>query len=459
MFAPLPPTAWSRDAAAHLLNRAGFGAPPAEIEATYARGCAAAVSQLLAASDVNPPKLDWTEESNMMRPRDFIGLADDERRAKIKELQMAQRDQAKELVEWWLQRMATTAAPLREKMTLFWHGHFATSIRKVNQPLAMWKQNETLRRMAFDHFGEMLKAISRDPAMIMWLDLQQSRKVAPNENWGRELMELFTLGRGHYSEDDVRAAARAFTGYHLDPTKREYNYAQGDHDTGEKTFLGQTGQWSGDDVVRILLEQPACAQFIAGKVWAFFVQENPPAPLVAALAEHWRASSYQTGELLRTIFTSSEFYALPVRQNQVKSPIQWLIGSTRLLEMPLPDDDRTLNLLRQLGQIPFAPPNVKGWAGGKSWISTSTLMFRNQGAEFLLGSGGPALMQKIAPPDLRKDPERLVDALELRMFQAPTDARARTAFLAFARDSKKLDDHRVGELLHLMMSTPEYQLA
>ena len=200
-------------------------------------------------------------------------------------------------------------APLLEKMTLFWHGHFATSVQKARDGYWMWLQNDTLRHHALGNFVALTKAISRDPAMMIYLDLPQSRREHPNENWARELMELFTVGIGNYTEQDVRESARAFTGYRLDLATQRFRFAPNQHDAGAKNFQGRAGNFNGDDIIDILTKQPACAEFIGRKICRYFIEDEPSVQLVNLVAERMRAHNFEMKPLLWEIFCSEEFYS------------------------------------------------------------------------------------------------------------------------------------------------------
>src|SRR5581483_6257243 len=243
MLTPLPIRQWDMTKAAHLLNRAGFGGSPEQIKAFCELGLDGAGKQVLNARDDAEqfPKPAWAAPRNMMEMRQQLqALPQEERREKFQMMQKEERGNGIDLIAWWLDRMTRSPNPFREKMTLFWHGHFATSVQKVKQPFLMWKQNETLRASAFGNFGAMVKEMSRDPAMLIWLDTRESKKEHPNENFARELMELFTLGIGNYSEDDIQQAARAFTGYKMHPVDQTFRFAPMQHDEGEKKFFGKT---------------------------------------------------------------------------------------------------------------------------------------------------------------------------------------------------------------------------
>src|SRR5438034_6115108 len=246
MFTPLSAQQWNYETAAHLLNRAGFGGTPAEIEAARGRGLDATVHDLVDASDdsANVPPPAWAHPGNISKMRMHVrGLKTEpgERRKRRHEIRKMEGENIVDLRRWWLDRMLTTPAPLLEKMTLFWHGHFATSVRKVRESYWMWLQNDTLRRNALGNFAILTKKMSRDPAMMIYLDLEKSEKEHPNENWARELMELFTIGIGNYTEQDIRESARALTGYRVNLRTQQFRFSSFQHDASSKTFMGRTG--------------------------------------------------------------------------------------------------------------------------------------------------------------------------------------------------------------------------
>ena len=475
MLAPLPEGKWSFATAAHFLNRAGFGGTPDEIEAVQRAGLIGAVERLLhpPADAFEPGEAQpWHEPENLRsRMRDLRSLKSkpDERKDRIRALRLETRDELLDLRVWWLGRMQSSPAPLVEKLTLFWHGHFATSVQKVKNTHWMWRQNQTFRRHALGNFQALLREISRDPAMMIYLDFARSQLKHPNENWAREVMELFTLGLGHYREEDIREAARAFTGYRLNLTNQQFRFDRSQADNGPKKFLGRTGNFSGDDILDIIVAQPACAEWIGRKLCRYFVLDDPPSSLVAAVADSLRKNNFELRPVLRELFTSGEFYSDRVVRAQIKSPVQFLVQSCKLLATELPARMVTQNALQQMGQVLFAPPNVKGWDGGKSWISTSTLLFRYNFAGYLLGGAGkfgpgaarraPVDLAKIIPSDLREKPAELIAYLARRFFQAQPNEKQSATFLAYLHSrAPDRGDETMRGLLHLMMSTPAYQL-
>jgi uncharacterized protein (DUF1800 family) len=495
MLAPLPTLKWNEETAAHLLNRAAFGGTPDEIEATRKKGLAAAVRELvdLPAEAANVPPPTWAHPRNIRDMR--MGMRDrkdrpEQRKEKMRDVRMMEGEEILDLRRWWLDRMMNGPAPLLEKMTLFWHGHFATSAQKVKDAYWMWLQNETLRRNALGNFAVLVKKISRDPAMMIYLDLQQSRKEHPNENWARELMELFTVGIGNYSEQDIRESARAFTGYRIDMTTQRFRFAPMQQDHAPKNFMGRGGPLNGDEIIDILVSKAVCAQFIGRKLWRFLVEDDPSNAIADLVGQRIRAHNYEMRPVLREIFTSEEFYSQRAMRSQIKSPVQYVVQTSKLLETQLPSPVVAQNAMRQMGQILFAPPNVKGWDGGKAWISTSTLLFRYNFANYLIngdailppgaaaarGKGaGPGFrrppdlaeqirrepidVSKLAPTDLRDKPRELVDLLSARLFQARPGEKEMSAFVQYL-EARKPDtsDTTMRGLVHLMMSTPQFQL-
>ena len=474
MFSSLPESLWNRCTAAHLLNRAGFGGTPDDIFALESKGMDRAVESLLKADDDE----DLFPVPSLILPKERVAYQQQMKNAPTEEARQGMRKQffgserlnMLDLRLWWLGRMRYTSAPLQEKATLFWHGHFATSFEKVRDPYSMWQQNETLRHYALGKFPDLLKAISRDPAMIRWLDLGTSRKGHPNENFAREVMELFSLGEGHYGEKDIQESARAFTGYRINQETGNFRMVPRDYDPTLKTFLGKTGTLSGDDIIDTIVAQPQCARFIGRKLWVFFVSENPSNETVDALAILLLANGYDIAATLKVILLSSDFYATQVMQHQIKSPVQWMMQTTRMLEIPLPDARVLENSLAALGQVVFAPPNVKGWDGGRAWISASSLLYRYNLAAYLLsgkakvlGGGGTKTavipLDRIAPMTERTSADRLLDHLGFRVFNAPIASKEKGEFQTFlAKYPAPYSDSIVRDLMQLMMSTPHYQL-
>ena len=490
MLEPVSGAKWDFQKAAHLLNRAGFGGTPSEIEKLAALGPAQAAASLVDYEQVPDPAVDpaWArpdpERAEKLRAARMAG--EEERRKVQREYQQQERRRAVALRGWWLQRMARGPRPFQEKMVLFWHGHFATSVQKVRDPYLMWRQNELFRRLATGNWPALLAAVAKDPAMLVWLDQARSRKEHPNENFAREVMELFTLGEGHYTETDITEGARALTGWSYAPASQSFVERPAWHDRGEKVIFGQRGHFDGEDFLKLILAQPQAARFITAKLWNFFAGAEPSPDLGAALAARFRDGGQNFKPLLRAMFLSEEFYAPSLLRNQVKSPAQWLAGSVRLLERELPPPFVCFNLTRNLGQDLFAPPNVKGWDGGLNWITTNTLLARyNEAAVLVEGSlpGLAAAAQADRPnPDRpaaptpqgarvggvdverlftareRSDRDLLVLALERRLLQSKLKPKQEKVLRDYLAGEGELDRQVIRNAIRLVMSTPEYQL-
>ncbi|HVP89054.1 MAG TPA: DUF1800 domain-containing protein [Casimicrobiaceae bacterium] len=365
----------SYDDARHLLNRTGFGATDAEIRSYVGMTREDAASKLLAGtrSQAVTPAPSWTASPGPLRyPRGGEQATEADRKV----FRQEQLREGLELRGWWLEEMITTPSPLTEHMTLFWHNHFVSSQQKVRFAELMYRQNVLLRSNALGNFGVMLHAIARDPAMVIYLDSAQNRKGTPNENFAREVMELFTLGEGHYSEQDIKEAARAFTGWSLDRDSGTFRFRPFIHDYGQKTVLGRTGNLDGDDVLDILLARPETAEFVTRKLWREFVSPDPDEAEVKRIAARFRASGYDIKAALQALLGSDAFYAPQNRGVLVKSPIDLVAGTLRQFDMrpglPIPFAVASATM----GQNLFSPPNVKGWPGGEAWINASTLLAR-----------------------------------------------------------------------------------
>ena len=313
--------------------------------------------------------------------------------------------------------------------------------------------------------------------MLVWLDQAQSRKQHPNENFAREVMELFTLGEGHYTEKDITEAARAFTGWSIERVTLKYVWRPNMHDYGAKTIFGKTGNFTGDDALKLIVAHPQSARFISRKLWTFFAAENPSDQLVEALAAGFRAGGNFFKPLLRAMFMSEEFYSPAVMRQQVKSPVQWLVSTVRMLERELPPAQYCSNTLRQLGQDLLFPPNVKGWDGGLSWITTNNLLNRYNAAAYLvlgenpmknngrgpgrrraIPEGARVEVAKLFPEEVRKDKKLLAAAVQKRMLQSELKPEHQSTLRAYLDSQGELDDADVLHALRLVMCTPEFQL-
>jgi uncharacterized protein (DUF1800 family) len=365
----------TQDDARHLLNRTGFAAELADINAITGLSRTQAVGQILAATrDVAitpPPTWVTTPITPATKLRD---MTPEERQAELR----LNNERAIDLREWWFREMLATPSPLTEKMTLFWHNHFATSQQKVRFSTLMYQQHVLLRKNALGNFGSMLRQVARDPAMLIYLDNANSRREQPNENFAREVMELFTLGEGNYSEQDIKEMARAFTGWSLDRETGEFLFRRAIHDAGVKTIFGKRGNFEGDQALDLLLKRPETAQFITRKLWREFVSPAPDEAEVAKLANVFRDSGYNIAKLMQAMLVSDAFYAPENRGALVKSPVEFVVGTLKLFDIKTPNLRPFVFASALLGQNVFSPPNVKGWPGGEVWINSATLLGRKQ---------------------------------------------------------------------------------
>ena len=492
MLKPLSKDDWNYETAAHLLNRAGFGGPPDEIARLTDLGHDAALASLLDYEKIpdRTPDPVWAvpDLGRAEHLKAIQAMAPEDRRKAQQAEQRAQNEHIVELRGWWLDRMAKGPRPFQEKMVLFWHGHFATSFDKVRDAYFMWRQNELFRRLATDYWLRLLTEAGKDPAMLIWLDQAQSRKEHPNENYAREVMELFSLGEGHYTEKDVTEGARALTGWSLNRQTEQFIYRPAFHDNGDKTFLGLTGNLNGDDMMAQIVKQPQAARFITVKLWNFFAGLPPSEDLNNALADAFIQNARCFKPFLRVMFRSEEFYSDAVIRNQVKSPVQWLVGTARMLQCDLPPAFICGAITRSLGQDLFAPPNVKGWDGGITWITTNTLLERYNDAATLVqgttqqlsaadfalrpnGAGGMVQekaaqrvhiggvdVEKILTAGERADKGKLVAALQHRLLQSTLSNEQDKALRDFLDSRATLNEADIRNVIRLVMSTPEYQV-
>ena len=357
----------------HLLNRVGFGETYPVYQRYLTMSLPEAVRSVFQSARSERP-LDAV--SPPPGPEKWKAMSDEER----KELFKKNRQQIRNLNGVWMQQMRDQEVNLREKMTLFWHDHFAC---RLNSPHRTQRQNNTLRAHALGSFADLLRAISKDPAMLDFLNNQQNRKAHPNENFARELLELFTLGTGNYSEQDIKEAARAFTGWGFKPPG-EFVVRRHQHDTGQKRFMGKIGNFDGDDILTIILENPQTARFITRKIYRFMVSnEVVDEDKVEQLATRFYDSNYRIDTLLEEMLTSDWFYETRYRNNRIKSPVEWMTGLQKHLGVTY-GVEALFFLQRLFGHTLFYPPNVSGWPTGREWIDSSSLAYRLKIPEIIL---------------------------------------------------------------------------
>ncbi len=453
-WSPFEPSSGRRfdlSAAAHLHRRAGFGASWNVLQRDLADGPSTSIDRLLAGL---PQSLDGSPAAEFEATMDSMAA------------QLSTSAALTELQAIWLYRMIFTPHPLRERMTLFWHNHFATSMAKVNSARLMQRQNDLFREHALCDFRALVSGIGKDPAMLVWLDSTTNRKAKPNENYAREVMELFTLGRGHYTEKDIQEAARAFTGWFV--IKDQFKEVLRQHDDGTKTVLGQTGNWGGDDVPAILLKQPACAEFLCKKLFRAFISETHPASdaLIAPLARALRDSNYEIKALVAMILRSNLFFDPAVRRRRVKSPVEFAVGTIRALEVlnPTVQTSALAEACQRMGQSLFAPPSVAGWDWGAAWINSTAMLARDNLALGLLSQQDQALGQRLDPASLAAKHRFTARDQRARFFldllgQDAFEPKAREPIIQAATAKNGDDDNATRNVVRLILTAPEYQLA
>jgi len=459
-YRPTPAAPWDVRRVGHLYRRAAFGPTLADLDAGLKNGPEKTINALLTGG---PTERDGARSLHEFE-QSMAPLADT----------IARNNSAANLRAWWLTRMLYTPHPLLESITLFWHNHFATSNAKVQNARFMLGQYRLLRKYALGNFASLLKEMSYDPAMLVWLDGKGSQKGNPNENYARELMELFSLGIGNYTEQDIREAARAFTGWDVVGTEVVFNKNQ--HDASEKKVLGKAGNWKPDDIVRICLEHESCPYFITEKLFRWLVSDTIPTTreLLQPLAAQLKRSNFDFGGVVRTVLSSNLFFSNEAYRSRVKSPVDFGIGTVKALEGRL-GTTALAQTLEQLGQSVFNPPSVKGWDCGTAWLNGQTLLYRQNLALAFCSTEDARFGTRLDPAALarkygkRTDEER-VDFF-LRLFlQGDVPAASRQRLLEYASKShsqkvpvywteQDAADHRVRTLCHLVLTLPEYQLS
>lgn len=429
---------WTYRDAAHLLRRAQFGASHDEIERAVADGLDATLDRLLSPRPESP---EFVSVEPLLRQTAYDT-------ANINDLKA-----------WWVYRMLYSANSLTEKMVLFWHNHFATSNAKVRSVPHMAAQNDLIRKNAVGSFRTLLHGMTRDVAMLVWLDGNGNRKRQPNENFARELMELFSLGVGNYTEVDIKQAARCFTGWHV--RNDQFWYDRSQHDFGSKTVLGRSGDLDGGDVVDVCLTQRACPKFLAVKLLHFFVSPAPTPTLIEQLAGRIRAHDFAMNRVLRELLASQAFYAPAARHAIIKSPLDLVLGAHRALRSQA-DLPATVRILSELGQDVFEPPTVKGWDGGRLWVNSGLVLKRTNFAAELATGGSFGTIG---------DPADTADEMKLETSQScvqhylqlllsrEVEALALERLTRYSAEASGDRSQRLRGLIYLIMAMPEFQLS
>ncbi len=495
---PLPADQWDYAKARHLLVRAGFGGTPQEVEKLRAMGLYKAVDHLVEfyRQPANGPILDLTTPLTVDPLRRKMRMSGAGNRAVELDPGSVEANQLVQLRRWWLQRLVESSRPLQEKLTLFWHGHFATQNSVVQNSYSMWRQNQFFRDHASGSFANLLYGIVHDPAMIRYLDNNKNIKGNPNENLAREILELFSMGVDQgYTEHDIVEAARALTGYTFDHASGSYRFVHERHDTKEKTIFGKNGPWTGDDLVRLILDRPETSRFIARKMFEYFAYPDPEGATVDSLAAVLIDRQYALEPMLKNLFLSEEFYSSRSMGKRVKSPVELMVGLLRDLgvkpelvwqpiEKPLPKSDGTSlvedvalsnyetldKVLGEMGMQLFEPPDVKGWRYGRPWIDSQRLFVRYNAVASLIeaiGQQGVDVAGLIRAGGCKNSAEA-VDYLAMACLTRPLDAEKREALIAhlgelppedeWANQQQQLNE-KLRSVLMLMLCVPEHQFS
>lgn len=485
-LSPLPDSKFGPAEASHLLRRVGYGPTPGSIAKFVEMGPQAAVDTLIDIEetpqgdirsgldldpDIRKPLTQEQRKRRRMAYRDNDEDALEEFRELRNEANREDRRLTEHVRDWWVKWMARTPRPMEETMTLFWHNHFASRQRNVRDAYLMAQQNFLFRKHALDNFGKLCFAIVRDPAMLIFLNNNQNNRNKPNENLARELMELFTLGEGNYSETDIMQGARALTGYFVHDNDFIFNKRA--HDDGSKTLLSRKGDFDGDGFVRVLLEQKACSQYISYKIYRHLVADIPDEPqnvsrehrrVLVELATTLRKHKYELKPMLKQMLRSEHFYDASTIGMKIKSPTEVAVGTMRMLQTPMRDPKRIWQAMGLAGQMLLDPPTVAGWSGGRAWINTSTLFIRQNLASYLIvgqphrkddAFNAKHVYNEIGTGSNNQRVDRLIDWL---VGHHITEDRRRP-IADFVNQHGDLDHERIlkGTLL-LVTAMPEYQL-
>ena len=485
---PLPAGEWNPEAARHLLRRAGWTARPADVERALRDGLAATIDRLFPAEAqfmAKPRMVARLQETAAGAMQNAMKMSGDDKFRAQREAQERARLAMQDLSIKWLQFAAQPERAAVAKWVLFLSDVYVVSSEKIKNPALIYRHFDILSQHAFGPAPALSKAVSRSPAMVVYLDLNQSQRKAPNENFARELFELFVLGEGNYTEQDIKEAARAFTGYRAQQFQTDFRYIPALHDGGTKTVFGETGDFTGDQVIDLAYRQKATSQFLPRELGKFYLSDTPlPADYLATLGDEWRAAGHDLRDLARRFFGSRLFFAPEFRGNFIKSPAQFYLGLVQDMQLavaPLPR--MTLNPLRAMGQMLFTPPNVRGWVGGRQWINSATLTARRQLVESLFApideknlnadeqldlvaarSNGIANFTVADEPlaeFAKLDPASAAELLVNTFVAVPTAAELRSDLRQFLADSPPDEAQRLRRVRRAavtLLQSPEYQL-
>jgi hypothetical protein len=465
---PLPGREWNYAKARHLLWRAGFGGSPDEVARLHAMGLHGAVDYLVDYQKLPGPNTH-VDVRLPERSTPYENRLTAAERSKLENERTSRRFAQLNLMrQWWLRRMVETQRPLEEKLTLLWHGHFAVSFQKNEIPYLMYRQNQLFRDYAAANYSGLLRGIAQDPAMIAYLDNQTNFKGAGNENLGREILELFSMGEGQgYSEQDLREASRALTGYSYEHATGQFKFIATRHDEAAKKIFDQSGNWGGDDLVDLILKQPATARFVSTKLYRFFVSDSPAKETIDKMTGVMRLCRYELAPVLRNLFLSEEFYTPAAMESHIKSPVELMVGTLRTVGATDVNYANVDSELQRMGQTLFEPPSVKGWDGGRDWINASRLLIRYNAVAALVDQGTVDLAGALCAKQICQ-PDAVVDFLAKGFLTAPLQESKRGELVRFLGSLPPADEWtkqkaslnaKLRAVLATLLSTPEYQLS
>ncbi|MBM3998718.1 MAG: DUF1800 family protein [Planctomycetes bacterium] len=463
---PLAAGAWTYEKARHLLARAGFAGPPEEIARLYEMGLYAAVDELVD-YHLQPEPAGWFDAFPHLRTAPWERHLNEAQRAELDQSRVSFRwEQHHRLRRAWLQRMVETKRPLQEKLALFWHGHFACSYLAAEDSYSMWQQNEMFRRRASGNFGALLHGIAHDPAMIRYLDNHVNFKGSGNENLGREILELFSMGEGKgYTEQDLAEAARALTGYNFEYHNGQFKFIASRHDTNEKVIFGKKGNFGGDELVDLILQQPPTSRYITRKLFRYFAHDNPDPAVIETMSSVLIAHQYELQPMLRNFFCSEEFFSERSMGTHIKSPVELIVSAARTLKLERVDYNAIDATVSDMGQRLFEPPNVAGWEGGRAWIDASSLLLRYNALANLVEQAD--IVSGLQSTGL-SDPAAIVDYLARAYLNVPLSDPKRQELISHLGALPPPDQwaNQRGEIntklrvvLVALVSLPEHQLA
>jgi hypothetical protein len=472
---PLADSAWDYAKARHLLVRAGFGGTPDEVAKLQAMGLHRAVGYFVHFKNLPAPEIAFVAHPKE-RPENYESVLSGDEQRRLQQQRVAKdREQIQNMRVWWLRRMIESPRPLEEKLTLFWHGQIPAQYSDVGDSYYMYLQNELFRANAAGNFSTLLHGIAHDAAMLKYLNNDTNVKGRANENLAREIMELFSMGRDQgYSEIDIRQGARALTGYTYDAQTGQFRFISDRHDTDPKTIFGKAGNWCGDDFVRLILETPYPAKFVARQMFAFFAHDEPSIDTIEALANVLRLNNYELAPMLENLFLSEEFYSARAMTTQIKGPVQLVVGLHRDLGLKNADYGYLTAALREMGQDLFEPPSVFGWQSGRAWISTSRAFARyNALAEIVAnrpraGRTGVDVVGTVLAGKTFQNHGEVVDYLLKCAWNVPVSENKRQALIEFLKPLPQPGqwmtnpgpvNARLTQLLVMLMCSPEYQLS